>query len=128
MHLGCRTHGLTPQPVVSRELVTMTIAPPTADMVEALAAIKDGRRHLAAALEHTERAGPLLAGVRQVRLVQLAEKIADAIAHSNRISMMVNQDLDTELQREQAKRRHPASRSKELHSNGIAAVGTRKGS
>jgi hypothetical protein len=55
----------------------------------ALTALRDCRSSLLAAHHHTLAATAHLAGARQARAVELAEKLGDAIAHAERLAVVV---------------------------------------
>jgi hypothetical protein len=62
-------------------------------LASALAYLKHASRDLAAAYKDATDAGTRLTGARHARAVQLAEKIADAIAHAQRLAFFVEGDL-----------------------------------
>jgi very-short-patch-repair endonuclease len=59
----------------------------------ALADLRLCSRDLTAAYKHATAAETQLTGARLARAVQLAEKIADAIAHAQRLAFFVEGDL-----------------------------------
>jgi hypothetical protein len=61
----------------------------------ALAYLKRASRDLAAAYKDTTDAQTQLTSARRTRAVELTEKIADAIAHAQRLAFFVEGDLYT---------------------------------
>jgi hypothetical protein len=59
---------------------------------EGLAALNHCRDHLATSYFHAWDAAGALAGARETRARELADRIADAIAHVDRLTLLVTAD------------------------------------